>query len=70
MSCEEHWLTLVVPVMVWSAVETFSRLLQQAIGSSEASGAAGGDDTEMTEEEVGDNPSRSLQILDCDWPPC
>jgi len=32
--------------------ETFSRLLQQAMGSTEASGDAGGDDTEMTEEEL------------------
>ena len=45
----------------WTAVETFSRLLQQAMGSTEGAGAAapvvaaegGGDDTEMTEEEVG-----------------
>jgi hypothetical protein len=41
-----------------AAVETFSRLLQQAIGSPDAPGggaaatAAGNDDTEMSEEEV------------------
>ena len=55
--------TLLLSVLVasWTAVETFSRLLQQAMGSTEAAGAAapvvaaegGGDDTEMTEEEVG-----------------
>ena len=62
-----YWFRLFV---LWSAVETFSRLLQQAIGSTEASGAAGGGDTEMTEEEVGHNPSRFVQLLDCDKPPC